>query len=262
MSILGFADICDWEAAIVLGDRTNEIEFWQAFAGKYGDKLLELGAGTGCFTIPLLQMGYHISALDISAEALSYLKLKADKLQYGGELKIIQRDMRNFDIDDKLTACFASYSTFQYLLCQSDQLHCLQAVHRHLLADGILCLDLDNEITKHPDSLPFTELYNEFNHEYQAQISLYTSWDTSENDSQRNWHDYYQVEYKDGRKMDFTNEISLKAIKLNEIRLLLKEAGFCIMKTYGDYDYCEYAVETPRMIIIAQKIYCLTHFMQ
>ena len=253
MSIHGFAEICDWETAIVLGARSNEIEFWQAFAAKYSNNLLELGAGTGCFTIPLLQMGCQISALDISVEALNYLQVKAEKLQGGAELKIFQRDMRDFHLNDIFSACIASYSTFQYLLSHKDQLHCLQAVHKHLLPDGILCLDLDNEITHSPDSLTFTKLYSEFNHEYQAQISLYTSWDTAANGNQRNWHDYYQIEYKDGRKTDFTNDISMKAVQFDEMKLLLKEAGFGMIKTYGDYDYCDFTPLSPRMIIVAQK---------
>lgn len=252
MPDLCFTDICDWETSLVLGDRSVEINFWKVLAENYGENILELGAGTGCFTIPLLQKGCNISALDISDNALHYLQKKAALYKDRGELQVFKADMRDFHLNEKFSVCMASYSTFQYLTCLQDQLHCLKTIHEHLLINGVLCLDLDNDLLYSPQYYPFTKLYSEYNQQFQAQITLYTSWDTDRKNNQRNWHDYYQMAYKDGTKTDFINDISLKAISFKEINELLTSTGFKIVDVYGDYDYSMLKTASPRMIIIAQ----------
>lgn len=236
-----------------MGDRLDEIDFWKSITGKYGNKVLELGAGTGCFTIPLLLDGNLITAFDISAESLNHLQTKTETLEYGGELKIVHADMRDFYLADQFNICLASYSTFQYLLNRNEQGHCLEAIYKHLLPEGILCFDLDNDITCLPENMPLTKLYSEYNKEIQANITLFTSWNTDRKAGIRNWYDRYEVKYSAGRYIEFTNNISLKAVNLEEMTNLLEEAGFQIIETYGDYDFSEYSESTHRLIIIAQK---------
>src|SRR3712207_4617511 len=57
---------------------------WGAFlrAARFepGSRILEVGAGTGAYSIPMLQEGLQVVASDISQEALRVLQVRAAKL--------------------------------------------------------------------------------------------------------------------------------------------------------------------------------------
>lgn len=254
MPIPSYTDICDWETYLILGDRIDEINFWKVTVDFYSGNILELGAGTGCFTIPLVKSGFNVWAVDKSAAALQKLKSKSDAFTGGGELNIIEADMRNLDLDKKFSICLATYSTFQYLLNSQDQLKCLKMIKDHLLFGGILCLDLDNDLLHPPQYLPQTKLYSEYNNELKAEISMSTSWITDQSLQVRHWLDHYQVKYNNGLKNDFRNNISLKKVSLKEITDLFEISGFYILNTFGDYDLSDFSNESHRLIVVAQKI--------
>ena len=50
-----FAFIYDWEFANICDTQKDDILFWERFAADYGINILELGAGSGRITIPLLK---------------------------------------------------------------------------------------------------------------------------------------------------------------------------------------------------------------
>ncbi|MDP8221298.1 MAG: class I SAM-dependent methyltransferase [Candidatus Stygibacter frigidus] len=254
MPVLSYHDICDWETRFILGDRIDEINFWKTIADLYLGDILELGAGTGCFTIPLIKSGFNVWALDNSAAALQKLKSKADAIADGGELKIIEADMRHLELGRKFSLCLATYSTFQYLLNSEDQYKCLKTINDHLPLGGTLCLDLDNDIIHPPQNLPLSRLYSSYNTPLKVDIIMFTAWNTDISLNIRHWQDHYQVRYNNGSISEFTNNISLKQISLKEITDLLTKSGFYILNTFGDYDFSNFSSESHRLIVVAQKI--------
>ncbi|MDP8211390.1 MAG: class I SAM-dependent methyltransferase [Candidatus Stygibacter australis] len=254
MPPLSYHDICDWETRFILGDRIIEIKFWKTIAENYQGDILELGAGTGCFTIPLIKSGLNVCAVDNSAPALQKLKSKAAAITDGGELIVLEADMRYLDLDKKFSICLATYSTFQYLLNSEDQYKCLKTINDHLPLGGTLCLDLDNDILHPPQNLPLTKLYSSYNTPLKVDIIMSTFWNTDNSQNIRHWHDHYQVRYNDGSITDFTSNISLKKVSLKEITDLLTKSGFYILNTFGDYDFSDFLNESHRLIVVAQKI--------
>ena len=45
-----------------------------------GSKVLDVGTGSGCIAITLALLGYHLTAIDVSEEALSYARKNAERL--------------------------------------------------------------------------------------------------------------------------------------------------------------------------------------
>lgn len=64
-----------------------------------GARLLEIGAGGGRYTIPLLRLGYHIDAVDLSAEALERLSERAHAETLGSRLRTIQGDAEELGLE-------------------------------------------------------------------------------------------------------------------------------------------------------------------
>ena len=70
----------------LIGDRAHNIEYLttmryiQKFL-KPGDKILEIGAGTGRYSITLAKMGYDVTAVDLTPKHVEMMKRKSRKLK-------------------------------------------------------------------------------------------------------------------------------------------------------------------------------------
>jgi SAM-dependent methyltransferase len=82
-------------------------------------RLLELGSGPGLETIPLLEAGHEVTAVDASAAMLRRLELRADEAGVRGRLTTLTSDMSDLAAlsDDPFDG---AYSTFGALNCAPD----------------------------------------------------------------------------------------------------------------------------------------------
>lgn len=77
------------------------------FAGLSGKlKVLEIGAGTGRWTIPLLRRGFVVTATDISQKSLDVLLEKAQKLGLEKKLTVVLSNFVNPRLKRKFDAIF------------------------------------------------------------------------------------------------------------------------------------------------------------
>jgi len=66
---------------------------------KDGDRILDIGAGTGALTIPISQMGFEIEAFDISLEMMNYISKEDPSIPlWEGDLFEIQDFSKKFDV--------------------------------------------------------------------------------------------------------------------------------------------------------------------
>lgn len=99
---------------------------------KRGDKLLEIGAGSGRFTIPLLKKGFHITALELSGHMVEKLK-KAAK-PYQGRLAILKKDL--FSVGSTFDHTFDVVLGFHILHHLDDLGTCFSRLYRMLKPGG------------------------------------------------------------------------------------------------------------------------------
>lgn len=67
-------------------------------------RILEIGAGTGMYTLPLLKAGYAVTALDVSDASLRECKRRAVEAGLDGRLELIHAAAEDFEIDEKFDA--------------------------------------------------------------------------------------------------------------------------------------------------------------
>ncbi len=134
--------ITDWPLLydLLYQDVVEDIAMYLEMAKPYQD-ILEYGAGTGRVTIPLLEAGHFVLALDLEAKMLESLKQKAKKMKLR-ELKVINADMCDFFSKKKFSCVFMPLTTFNYLLTKDEQNRCLQGVHNNLRDEGIAVIEL------------------------------------------------------------------------------------------------------------------------
>ena len=101
-------------------------------------KALDFGAGTGNLTGKLLQMGYHVTALDISAEMCKILKKKYKRYLSSQKLVIVNSPIEDMSFnrgDFDLVTC---YSVLHHL---PDYVGVVQRFSGFLRKGGVMYLD-------------------------------------------------------------------------------------------------------------------------
>lgn len=211
----------------VKGDVGFYLDYFKNFKGK----ILEIGAGTGRITVPLLEKRLDVTALDVAPNMLKVLREKANKINI--KAKTVCADMRNFRLKSKFDAVIITYRTFQHLYAVKGQISVLNAVKKHLKPDGILIFDVYNPSLKfiakgnwkwQKDSIIKTpEMKGKI------KINFRNRYDMAE----QMMYGEYQLTYPNGKKE--ISPLQMRFFFRFEIEHLLKLAGFEVKNLYGDF---------------------------
>lgn len=115
----------------------QELEGLATRYGLNGDRLLDLGCGTGKSFLPMLRRGYRVTACDISGAMLAIAQRKAPTaVLHEADL----RELPTFGAFDLVTALD---DPFNYLLAEDELQAALQGVRRNLSERGLALFDLN-----------------------------------------------------------------------------------------------------------------------
>lgn len=125
-------------------DYTEDVQFYVRWARRCSPPALELGCGTGRILLAVAQAGCPVWGLDLCGEMLdrARAKLKALPADVESRVKLIEGDMRDFELDQEFGLIYLPFREFMHLANEEDQLSCLDAVHRHLASNGRLIINL------------------------------------------------------------------------------------------------------------------------
>jgi SAM-dependent methyltransferase len=122
-----------------------ELDFLENCFRLYGRSptrnVLELGCGTGRLLIELARKGYRVVGVDRSHPMVEYLSAKARHLEI--TIQLVEGDMENFTIPEKVDAAFCAINTFRYLLTERAALNHLRCVGRALMPGGTYVIDFN-----------------------------------------------------------------------------------------------------------------------
>ena len=238
----------------------KDIGFYVDIANELGGPVLELGCGTGRVLIPAAQAGIDIAGLDSSALMLGICKQRLSQLpeEDSQRIKLVEGDMRAFDLNRKFNLTTIPFRPFQHLLTVNDQLACLKCIHRHLFDRGWLVMDLFN---------PSLSMLSDPNHKQQTyqepefvtpdgrkvnRIARIISQDLA--NQIREIEFVYEITHPDGRKEAHTAAFKLRYTFRFEAEHLLSLAGFSVEKLYSDFDRSPFGSKYPgELILVARK---------
>lgn len=128
----------------------KDVEFYTNMARESGGPVLEIGCGTGRVLLPIARAGAEITGLDLSAKMLGVCreKLAREPADVRGRVKLVQSDMRVFDLGRTFKLITIPFRPFQHLISVEDQLACLACVNKHLAPGGRFILDIFNPSLK------------------------------------------------------------------------------------------------------------------
>src|SRR2546422_9590575 len=141
-----YAFVADLYDHVALYRDRADVSFFVEAASKAGSPVLEIGCGTGRVLIPIARAGVDIVGLDLSPHMLAVCRqrLRDEPQDVQSRVRLVEADMRRFDLGRAFTLATIPFRPFQHLLIVDDQLSCLASIHRHLVDGGTLILDVFN----------------------------------------------------------------------------------------------------------------------
>lgn len=114
--------------------------------GGPGKRLLDLGCGTGCISIPLAQRGYQVTGVDISEEMLAAAREKSRALQLDIDWR--KQDLISLQLFDEagnemvFDAAIATFDVFNHLTDPEDLQMLFHTLNPLLADEGVLLFDV------------------------------------------------------------------------------------------------------------------------
>jgi len=237
-----------------------DVGFFVEAAKESGGPVLEVGCGTGRVLIPTARAGMAITGLDLSPDMLEVCqeKLKAEPEEVRSRVRLVEGDMRKFELSQPFRLVTLPFRPFQHLTTVEDQLACLGCIRRVLAKDGRLILDIFNPKV---ESLIQTDFGEEMAEEPEFSLPdgrkvirrhKVVSRDVP---NQINYVELiYYVSHPDGRKERLVQAFPMRFLFRFEAEHLLARAGFEVEQLYADYDKSLYGSKYPgELIFVAGK---------
>ncbi len=233
---------------------TFDIPFFLKEAKKTQGQVLELMAGTGRVTLPLIQAGVRLTCVDNSREMLSVLRAKLRQL--GLNACTHQMDVRELDLPESFELIVIPFHSFSEILSLADQQKTMLAIHRHLTNTGRLICTLHNPAVRLKRVDGQLRLWGKS--PLEKGNGLLLLWGQEEYGADRRTVNLLEFleEYDAHGVMQSRTllEMAYCPICKTEFQQLAESSGFRVLALYGNYDYAEFQDETsPFMIWVLEK---------
>ncbi len=124
----------------------DDIPFFRDICSAVEGPVLELMAGTGRVSIPLLEAGVELTCVDYSEEMLAVLRAKLERSNLSA--RVIKQDVRYLDLDSRFALAILPFHAFAELLTDEDRRMALAAVHASLAPGGSFVCTLHNPLVR------------------------------------------------------------------------------------------------------------------
>ncbi|MEU5976248.1 class I SAM-dependent methyltransferase [Streptomyces sp. NPDC047315] len=205
-----------------------------------GQKVLDLGAGTGVSSLALAEAGARVVAVDASTPSLDLLKSKCGE----HPVEAVEGDFRHLRLDDAFDVVTLSRNTFFLAQSQDEKIDLLRVVERHLKPGGTAFLDCTDPAEylqaggdAHSVTYPL------------GRENMVTITQTSDRAAQAVLSIFL---VQSATKLTAFHETATWAT-LAEIRLMARMAGLEVSHVNGSYAGEDYGPRSREMLIVLQR---------
>jgi SAM-dependent methyltransferase len=201
-------------------------------------RMLDVACGRGRHSKALAEMGFQVTGIDISLEAIEEAKKEENE-----QLQFFQHDMRLPFWINYFDYAFNLFTSFGYFRTQREHDNAIRTISQSLKLNGLFIMDYLN--------VHYAEDHLEKSHTKEVNsVKFHIS----------KWHDdehffkQIQVEEKGvALKHLFTEKVA--KFSLGDLTDMFAYQGMQIQEVFGDYHLGHYDVrKSPRMIVVAKKI--------
>jgi SAM-dependent methyltransferase len=255
-----YAFIADLYDHVVPYRERPDVAFFVEAAQESGGPVLEVGCGTGRVLIPTARAGVEVVGLDLSLHMLAICRerLRREPREVQGRVQLVEADMRDFDLARQFRLVTAPFRPFQHLTTVDDQLSCLASIHRHLVVDGRLVLDLFNPSL---EALTSDTVGQEVGEEPEFTtpdgrrvIRRHKTVSRDRAHQVNHVELIYYVTHPDGREERLLHAFPMRYLYRFEAEHLLVRCGFEVEALYADFDKSPYGSKYPgELVFVARK---------
>ncbi len=211
-----------------------------ALALSPGARLLDLGCGYGRVAVPLAQQGYAVTGVDLAGTSLRVARKAAREAAV--RIRWLRRDMRDIPFTDYFEAAICM-GAFGVLETDEEDLRVLVAVRRALRPGGRFLLDHKNRQwqVRHFQPTGRVEMPDGAVSEWTTEIDLVGGY---------RW-DYEVFTEPGGARREYA--VRERLYTTEELVGMMKTAGLEVRRAWGGFDGQEYGLDSPRMIVLAEK---------
>jgi SAM-dependent methyltransferase len=209
-------------------------------SGRTSGNLLDLGCGPGRYAIPLAKQGFNVTGLDRTRLLLDRGKEHAEA--QGVKVEWVQGDMRQFVRLNNYDLIISMFTSFGYFEEMAENRAVLENVYKSLVPGGILLMDMaGKELVARKqqpalvNTLPNGDLFIE-------QPRFVDDCQKVENEI---------ITILQGQIRRFP--IRLWIFSAGELKGLLSDAGFRMIKIFGSFDGIPYGPDASRLIAVSEK---------
>lgn len=132
------------------GGYDEDLEVWRDLAGSAGDRVLDIGAGTGRTAIDLARAGFSVTAVDNDEELLAVLRERAAGLP----VTAVVADARTLALGRRFPLGIVPMQTVQLLGGAAGRRPFLERAREHLTPGGRLAIALAEELEPFEVTVP------------------------------------------------------------------------------------------------------------
>lgn len=226
--------------------------FYESLAREVGGPILELACGTGRVAIPLAEMGFAVTGLDLSAGMLAQAARKTEGS--GLPVRWVEGDCCTFQLGEQFHLIYMTGHAFQAFLDRPAQEAMLARVREHLRPGGLFAFEARNPRLA---ELAAGNGQEEFWHNYHDPAgNLVRVSGTCTYDPVRQVE--HCVTYRRrtdaaGRELTHTTRIDLRYTFPQELESLLHYNGFKVLRRYGDFDLSPLTGFSPEIVCVCQQ---------
>jgi SAM-dependent methyltransferase len=245
----------EWYDIFYAAADPGDVEFYHGLCRASGGPILEIGVGTGRIALPLAKEGMEIVGIDLYEPMLKVaLKRALDVAPLEGSLRLIQADMRKFDLKRSFPVVTIPARTLLLATSEEEQVQTLCCAVQHLAPNGTLAFNL---FYPDPEMLaddPDEEFLLEVVEKPDGGRYVLTAKNHFDLESQVN-HGVQIAEELDPdgevlRRQEL--EVVVRYLYPDQVLALCDRVGLEVIEMWGDFEGGEVDEESDEIVVIAR----------
>jgi SAM-dependent methyltransferase len=243
----GVADLYD-----IYAQFDFDVPFYLERYSNFKGTALELMAGTGRLSVPMIKSGINLDCVDLSQGLLEKLSDKLDRARLHSNM--YRRDICNLVLPRKYDVIIIGCNSFAEITDKDNRLKVLKSVYNLLNDSGEFVVTLHNPVIRRKSIDSKLKHVNDY--KYGDDTIAFSISSHEDDNAVVHLKQFYEIYDKNGdlikKKM---LSLNFALIAKNEIEGELLETGFRIKEFYGNFDRSEFeGNSSPFLIYVAGKV--------
>ncbi len=227
-----------------------DIPFFVELAQQTTGPILELMAGSGRVTLPLLASGAEVVAVDYSPEMLALLREKVT--QAGFQAAIHHMDIRRLALDQTFPLILIPFHAFPEITDPVDQQQALRAIRAHLAPGGQCIVTLHNPVIRRRTIDGQLRLARRY-HDEQGEVLVWLLEQDRGNELVE-VNEFFESYDGDGRLREKVwSSVTFHLLAKAAFEALIQSVGFEVVDLYGDYAKAPFDEQSSPFMIWALR---------